>query len=167
MTDTAFLRELLGHAESLWQARARKELRNGPAGDPLGRWNAASSSALRMVEAHARLQAADAFLEAVDRATDPSARALLDQLCRLFLLAHLGEYSGDLLAAGHLTIPQVQGLPGVLEETVEALAPQMTTLVDAFDLPAEFLASIPLAGAAHLDEFDRLIPESDEEAVTV
>jgi acyl-CoA oxidase len=167
LTDTSFLRELLGRAESLWQARARKELRNGPAGDPLGRWNAASSSALRMVEAHARLQAADAFLQAVERATDPSARTLLDQLCRLFLLAQLGEYSGDLLASGHLTAAQVLDLPGALEEAVEALAPRMTTLVDAFDLPPEFLASIPLAGAAHLDEFDRLIPESGEEAVTV
>ncbi|MFZ4191992.1 acyl-CoA dehydrogenase family protein [Streptomyces pseudogriseolus] len=167
LTDTAFLRELLGHAESLWQARARKALRNGPAGDPLGRWNAASSSALRMVEAHARLQAADAFVQAVERAADPSARALLDQLCRLFLLAQLGEYSGDLLAAGHLTAAQVLDLPGVTEETVEALAPRMTALVDAFDLPPEFLASIPLAGASHLDEFNRLIPESDEETVGV
>ncbi|MET7907131.1 acyl-CoA dehydrogenase [Streptomyces avermitilis] len=145
LADPAFLRGLLAEAEAIWQARARADLRDGPAGDPVGRWNGTSTAALEMVSAHARLQAADALIAAAERATDPTARFLLRSLCRLFLLRRLRDHTGDLLAEGHLTADHVRALPRALDSAYADLAPHLMTLVDAFDFPAEMLSAIPIA----------------------
>ncbi|OIK06045.1 acyl-CoA oxidase [Streptomyces monashensis] len=144
LSDLRFLRGLLAAAERLCRERASAALRRGPAGDPLGRWNSASPSALAMVGAHAALQATDAFLAAIRETIDPTARLLLEQLCRLFLLRQLDERTGDLLAAGCLTADHVRALPEAVEIVMAELAPHMTTLVDAFDLPSEFLDALPM-----------------------
>ncbi|MEV6330765.1 acyl-CoA dehydrogenase [Streptomyces sp. NPDC051909] len=154
LTDLGFLRDLHARVERIWQTRARAALRGGPSGDPIGRWNETSGAALEMVAAHARTAAADAFLAAVDRAGTPGSRLLLEQLARLFLLHELRPHTGDLLAAGHLTPAQVEALHPTTEHTVAALAPHLMPLVDAFDLPPEFLATAPIANADYLDRFD-------------
>lgn len=155
LTELTFLRGLLARVEHLWQVRARAALRGGPSGNPLARWNVASSAGIEMVRAHARLQAADAFLAAVERTEEPEARALLEDLCRLFLLQELTPHTGDLLAEGHLAPAHVHELPLAVDLLMERLAPQLPVLVDAFDLPEEFLSRIPLAngGSLMLDEF--------------
>ncbi|MGW1161895.1 acyl-CoA dehydrogenase family protein [Streptomyces sp. NPDC002519] len=158
LTDLPFLRGLLARAEAVWQARARTALREGPSGDPVGRWNVTSSAALEMVSAHACLQAADAFAAAADRAADPRAATLLRSLCRLFLLRRLREHTGDLLVEGHLTPDQVRALPKTLDATVAGLAAHMMTLVDAFDLPAELLSAIPIASGGTIV---RTLPDHD------
>ncbi|MGV9244463.1 acyl-CoA dehydrogenase family protein [Streptomyces sp. NPDC003710] len=145
LTDLPFLRGLLARVEALWQVRARTALREGPSGDPVGRWNGTSGAALEMVSAHACLQAMDAFAAAADRAADPRSAALLRSLCRLFVLRRLREHTGDLLAEGHLTPDEVRALPKTLDTVVADLAPHMMTLVDAFDFPAELLSAIPIA----------------------
>ncbi|WP_078618583.1 MULTISPECIES: acyl-CoA dehydrogenase [unclassified Streptomyces] len=145
LDDPAFLRDLLLHAESIWQNRARTALREGPSGDPMGRWNATSAPALEMVEVHACRVAADAFLTAADRATDPTARAVLRALCRLFLLRRLRAHTGDLLAEGLLTPDQVRSLPRALDAATAQSAPHLATLADAFALPPGLLSTIPLA----------------------
>ncbi|MFJ2773220.1 acyl-CoA dehydrogenase [Streptomyces sp. NPDC087300] len=151
LTNLPFLRGLFAKAEALWQERTRAALRRAPAGDPVGRWNAASSSALRMVAAHAVLRAADAFLGAIADAESPEARALLTDLCRLFLLSRLGEHTGDLLADGHLAADHVRALPLTIDETTAALAPHLLPLVEAFDLPQEYLAALPMANGEHVE----------------
>ncbi len=103
-----------------------------------------------MVSVHARLRAADAFLEAAARAADPEARDLLERLCLLFLLEQLGEHTGDLLADGHLSREQVRALPQLLDDVLRDLAPHMTDLVAAFDLPAAYLDGIPLANSGRV-----------------
>ncbi|MFE0947095.1 acyl-CoA dehydrogenase family protein [Streptomyces mutabilis] len=150
LDDVRFLRHLLARAEGIWQTRARASLRRGPSKDPVGRWNNASSAALEMVSVHAAVRAADAYLDAVDRAAQAGARELLDGLCRLFLLTQLGPYTGDLLADGHMSIEQVHALPLVLDGVVAGLAPHMMTLVDAFDLPEAYLAGVPIANGDSL-----------------
>ncbi|MET9182609.1 acyl-CoA dehydrogenase [Kitasatospora aureofaciens] len=154
LTDPHVLRALLARAEAIWQARARTALRRGPFNDPVARWNATSSAALRMVSVHATVQAADAFIDAVHRAAEPRARHLLRQLCTLFLLDQLGHHTGDLLAESHLTPDQVRQLPTVTDSVFADLAPHMTTLVDAFDLPGQFLDAIPIANGARIDLAD-------------
>ncbi|MFJ6700860.1 acyl-CoA dehydrogenase [Streptomyces sp. NPDC091272] len=144
LTDRRFLRDLLADAEGLWRTRASAGLRRGPAGDPLGRWNSASYAALRMVGTHATVRAADAFSRAVERAAGAEARALLENACLLFLLQQLGEHTGDLLASGRLTAEHALALPETIEALTSELAPHMTTLADAFDLPEEFLAALPM-----------------------
>ncbi|WP_267242083.1 acyl-CoA dehydrogenase [Streptomyces sp. PR69] len=150
LADLPFLRGLFAQVEAVWQARARTALRAGPAGDPIGRWNVTSASALEMVSVHARLQAADALAAAAERAADPTARSLLLSLCRLFLLRQIREHTGDLLAEGHLTADQVRELPDALDAVVADLAPHMMTLVDAFDFPPEMLSAIPIASGGSI-----------------
>lgn len=145
LTDVRFLRGLLAGSEAVWQTRARLALRQGPARDPLARWNSASSAALSMVSAYAVRCAADAFIEAVTRAADPTARDLLERLCLLFLLHQIGPYTGDLLANGFMSVEQVLALPSMLDKATSELAPHMMTLVDAFDLPDEYLSGVPIA----------------------
>ncbi|MFJ9870370.1 acyl-CoA dehydrogenase [Streptomyces sp. NPDC101165] len=154
LTDPRHLRGLLARVEAGWQDRARTALRRGPSGDPVERWNGASSAALEMVSVHARLRAADAFLDAVARAADPEARELLERLCVLFLLQQLGEHTGDLLADGHLSAEQVRALPQLLDDVLRDLAPHMTELVEGFDLPAAYLEGIPLANSGHISLAD-------------
>ncbi|WP_267887606.1 acyl-CoA dehydrogenase [Streptomyces sp. TP-A0356] len=150
LTDLPFLRGLLAQVEAIWQARARTALREGPSGDPVGRWNVTSSAALEMVSAHARLRAADAFAAAAEQPADPRARRLLGSLCRLFLLRQIDAHTGDLLADGHMTPDQVRALPKTLDTLVADLAPHMMTLVDAFDFPAKMLSAIPIASGGSI-----------------
>ncbi|MER6344733.1 acyl-CoA dehydrogenase family protein [Streptomyces sp. NPDC001595] len=153
LTDLGFLRDLLASAERIWQTRAREALRGGPAGDPIGRWNATSGAALEMVSAHARLQAADALLAAADTARNARARFLLENMSRLFLLEQLRQHTGDLLAAGLMTPEQMVSLHNTADRVIADLAPHMMTLVDAFDLPEEFLSRVPIAGPDYMDHY--------------
>lgn len=151
LNDLGFLRALLADVEGIWQLRARAAVRRAPAKSPLNRWNAASSAGLEMVSTHASLNAADAFIAAAARATDPTAAHLLHGLCRLFLLRQLCAHTGDLLAEGALNNHHVRAWSNAMEEAIADLAPHMMTLVDAFDLPGEFLSAIPIASGGYLD----------------
>nr|WP_225890932.1 acyl-CoA dehydrogenase [Streptomyces dioscori] len=155
ITELPFLRSLLADVERIWQDRARAALREGPSGDPVGRWNVTSDAALEMVSAHARLRAADAFLAAIARTADASrAGHLMRNLCRLFLLREIGPHTGDLLAEGRVTADHVRGLPKAVDTVVGDLAPHLMTLVDAFDLPAEVLSNIPIASGGYVGGAD-------------
>ncbi|MGW0996895.1 acyl-CoA dehydrogenase family protein [Streptomyces sp. NPDC002523] len=158
LRDPRHVRGLLARAESVWQDRARAQLRQGPSKDPVARWNGASSAALEMVSVHARLRATDAFLDAAARANDPAAGELLERLCLLFLLQEIGTYTGDLLAHGHLSPEQVHGLPQLLDDVLHELAPHMNDLVDAFDLPAAYLDGVPMANSGCVSLADYAVP---------
>jgi len=159
LTDPHFLRDLLLEAERIWQQRARAALRQGPRDNPVGRWNETSAPALEMVSVHARIEACDAFLHAIEQTDDPTARTLLDALCRLFLLKELTEHTGTLLAEGHLTADQVRAMPAVTARTLGELAPHLHTLVEAFDVPEEVLREIPLARGSAADDIGALPKE--------
>ncbi|MGW4024073.1 acyl-CoA dehydrogenase family protein [Streptomyces sp. NPDC005009] len=147
LTELSFLRGLLAGIEHLWQIRARAALRRGPSGNPLARWNRASTAGVEMVSAHARLKAADAFLAAIEHTAESTARFLLEDLCRLFLLQEITRHTGDLLAENHLTPAHIRELPAAVDTLMEQLAPHLPLLVEAFNLPEEFLASVPLANS--------------------
>ncbi|MFB6504207.1 MULTISPECIES: acyl-CoA dehydrogenase [unclassified Streptomyces] len=154
LDDPRFLGGLLAALERIWFARARERIGLAPQGDRLARWNAASGPALRGVEAHACGQAAEAYAEAVAALPEGPARDRLDELQRLFALDVVARNSGDLLAAGYLTVSQVLGLPDAVEELVAAVAPRLPDLVESFALPPQVLADWPIAGADYLDAYD-------------
>ncbi|WP_225839686.1 acyl-CoA dehydrogenase [Streptomyces sp. NK08204] len=154
LADPRYLRGLLSRVEAVWQARARVALRRGPSKDPVARWNKSSTAAMEMVAVHAPLRAAEVFIEAAERATHPEARSLLEKLCALFLLDQLAGRTGDLLAEGHMSAEQVRELPFVLDDLMDDLAPHMTTLVAAFDLPDEYLSAIPIANSGSVSLAD-------------
>ncbi|MET7935539.1 acyl-CoA dehydrogenase [Streptomyces sp. NPDC005322] len=95
----------------------------------------------------------------------PETRALLEDLCRLFLLKQIGEHTGDLLAEGHMAADHVRALPLAIDEVAAGLAPHMMTLVESFDLPADFLARIPIANGDYVDRSLSDLPVSGPAAV--
>ncbi|MFH8485200.1 acyl-CoA dehydrogenase family protein [Streptomyces longisporoflavus] len=143
LSDPAFLRRALAVAERHWHLAARRDVRGG-GGDALGRWNHASAAALALVEAYTVGQAADAFAAACVQVTHPGTRMALDDLRSLFLLDRLTPLSGLLLAEGALTAEHVRSLPDTLRDLTARLAPHLATLTEAFDIPQEHLASLPM-----------------------
>ncbi|MFJ8979252.1 acyl-CoA dehydrogenase [Streptomyces sp. NPDC102282] len=148
LTDPAFLRRALATAERHWHLAARRDLRGGAGGDALGRWNHASAAALALVETYAVGQAADAFAAACSDVTHPGTRATLDDLCALFLLDRLTTLSGLLLVENALTTDQVRALPETVRALTSRLAPHLQTLTEAFDIPEEYLMSLPMLTSA-------------------
>ncbi|MFE7131025.1 acyl-CoA dehydrogenase [Streptomyces sp. NPDC057638] len=144
LTDPVFLRSLLAATERALHERARRDLRSGPSGDALARWNNASSAALDLVATHAAAQAADAFIAAVEQVDGSGTRAVLRDLCALFLLGRVAPLTGELLADGLLTADQVRAVPETVERLVAGLAPHLEILGDAFDVPEEHLGDLPL-----------------------
>lgn len=144
LTDLGFLRKAVTAAERHWHLTARSDLRNGRSDDGLGRWNHASDAALALVEAFTVGQAADAFIAACAHVTDPSTRAALESLCALFLLGEVDARAGLLLSQKALTTTQVGALSQTRRELIDRLAPHLSTLTDAFDVPEEHLSSLPM-----------------------
>lgn len=147
-------RGLFAAVEDLWFARARERMAAAPPGDPLGRWNAASSAALRGVEAHAYRQADEAYAEAVVALPDGAARDRLTELRRLFALRWIARNSGDLLASGRLTADQVTVLPDAVEDAVAVVAEHTPALVESFALPERLMSDWPIAGPGYADVYD-------------
>lgn len=141
VTDVTFLRRALATAERHWHQTARTALRApGTKGGAFARWNNAALPALTLVETYALAQASDAFARACTRADSPE----LTALHALFLLRHLQPHEGLLLAEGAFTPDQTRALPTARATLTTYLAPHLTTLTDAFDVPEEHLNSLPL-----------------------
>ncbi|MEU5047179.1 acyl-CoA dehydrogenase family protein [Streptomyces griseorubiginosus] len=160
LTDLCFLRRAVTAAERHWHLTARSDLRSGRSDDGLGRWNQASDAALALVEAFTVGQAADAFIAACARVTDPSTRAALESLCALFLLGEVDARAGLLLSQKALTSTQVSALPQTRRELIAGLASHLAVLTDAFDVPEEHLSSLPMLTAvpAHPATSSRIEP---------
>ncbi|PSK74340.1 acyl-CoA oxidase [Streptomyces sp. CS149] len=154
LNDPAFLGRLFAAVEDLWFARAREQMSAAPPGDPLGRWNAASSAALRGVEAYACRQADEAFAEAVTALPEGEARDRLTELRRLFALRWIARNSGDLLASGRLTADQVTFLPDAVEEATVVVAEHTPALVATFALPERLMSDWPITGPRYADVYD-------------
>ncbi|MFF8967418.1 acyl-CoA dehydrogenase [Streptomyces globisporus] len=154
LDDPAFLGRLFAAVEDLWFARARTRMSAAPPGDPLGRWNAASSAALRGVEAYACRQADEAYAEAVATLPEGAARERLTELRRLFALRWIARNSGDLLVSGRLTADQVTFLPQAVEEATVVVAEHTPALVETFALPERLMSDWPIAGPRYADVYD-------------
>ncbi|NEA66450.1 acyl-CoA oxidase [Streptomyces sp. SID12488] len=149
LTDPGLLRRALTTAERYWHLAARRDLRrDNDGGDALGRWNNASDAALNLVEAYTVGQAADALLAACARMSDPITHAVLEDLSALFLLRQVSARSGLLLAEQALTADQVRALPEALHTLTTRLAPHLSTLTEAFDVPEEHLSALPMLSGA-------------------
>lgn len=154
LDDLRYLGRLLAQVERIQFARSRARMARAPHGGPLKRWNAGSGPALRGVEAHAYRQAAGAYADAVEGLPEGPARERLTDLARLFALRWIERNSGDLLAAGHLTAGQVDGLTETTEQLVAAVAAHLPDLAASFGLPEELLADWPIAGARYAEAYD-------------
>ncbi|MFG3053500.1 acyl-CoA dehydrogenase [Kitasatospora sp. NPDC048239] len=152
--DPAVRQQLLQAAEHLLLARARTRLRQAPPGDGLHRWNAAAPAALAAVTAHAEHRAATALLAMAERATDPTARAVLLDLHQLFTVRRIQAHAAALHAGRYLAADRADALADLAEQSIARLAGHAGALVDAFDIPEQVLAGRPIANPGYQEAFD-------------
>ncbi len=109
--------------------------------EPFDVFNDVQDHALKAAAAHIDRVVLEAFVAGIERAADPAARALLSQVCDLYALSTIEADKGWFLEHERLIPARAKALTGVVNGLLKELRPQMTTLVDAFGIPDEWLAS--------------------------
>ncbi|MET7989787.1 acyl-CoA dehydrogenase [Amycolatopsis sp. NPDC005232] len=111
------------------------------ADDPFGVFNAAQDHVLRAGRVHVDHLVLSAFARAVDACVDPEAAALLSRVCDLYALSAIEEDRAWFLEHGRLTTSRSKAVTAAVNELCASLRPHAGTLVDAFAIPAQFLAA--------------------------
>jgi acyl-CoA oxidase len=95
---------------------------------------------LKTAQTHIERVVLEAFVAGVDRTTDDGAKALLDKLCDLYALSAIEADKAWFLEHGQLTPARAKLLTATVNQLHKELRPHMTTLVDAFAIPAGWKA---------------------------
>ncbi|MGY1618680.1 acyl-CoA dehydrogenase [Geodermatophilus sp. SYSU D00691] len=109
--------------------------------EPFDMFNDVQDHVLRTAQTHIDRIVLEAFVAGVDRTTDPDARRLLDSLCDLYALWTIEQDKGWFLEHGRLTPTRAKALTATVNALLKDLRPHMTTLVDAFAIPAAWKAA--------------------------
>ncbi|MGY1828032.1 acyl-CoA dehydrogenase family protein [Blastococcus sp. SYSU DS0541] len=102
---------------------------------PFDMFNDVQDHVLKTAQTHIDRVVLEAFVDAVDRTTDPAAKALLDTVCDLYALSTIEEDKAWFLEHGQLTPSRGKTLTATVNGLLKALRPHITTLVDAFAIP--------------------------------
>ncbi|WIX81974.1 acyl-CoA dehydrogenase [Amycolatopsis carbonis] len=111
------------------------------ADDPFGVFNAAQDHVLSAGRVHVESLVLSAFARAVDACADPEAAALLSRVCDLYALSAIEADRAWFLEHGRLTASRSKAVTAAVNELCAELRPHARTLVDAFAIPAQFLAA--------------------------
>ncbi|MDT7785472.1 MAG: acyl-CoA oxidase, partial [Pseudonocardiales bacterium] len=114
----------------------------GGHGDAFAAFNASQDHLLLAARVHVDRIVLEAFVAAIDACTDEPIRALLGQVCDLYVLSNLEADRGWFLEHGRLTTRQSKALTRAVNELCRTLRPQARTLVDAFGIPEECLPAL-------------------------
>jgi acyl-CoA oxidase len=114
----------------------------GGDGDAFAAFNASQDHLLLAARVHVDRVVLEAFVEAIDQCTDEPAKALLGQVCDLYVLSNLEADRGWFLEHGRLTTRQSKAITRAVNELCRTLRPQARTLVDAFGIPDECLPAL-------------------------
>ncbi len=106
-----------------------------PGADPFAVFNDAQDHVLRAARVHIDRVVLEAFVAAVDRTTDPDARALLSRVCDLYVLANIEADLAWFLQHGRLTATRAKAVNSAVNALCEQLRPQAQTLADGFAIP--------------------------------
>ncbi|GAA3939767.1 acyl-CoA dehydrogenase family protein [Actinoplanes auranticolor] len=108
---------------------------------PFDVFNDVQDHALKAATAHTDRVVLEGFVAGIERSADPAAHALLSRVCDLYALSRIEADKGWFLEHERLTPARAKALTGIVNGLLKELRPQMTTLVDAFGIPDEWLAS--------------------------
>jgi acyl-CoA oxidase len=108
---------------------------------PFDMFNDVQDHVLKTAQTHIDRVVLEAFVAGVDRTTDPDAKRLLDTLCDLYALSTVEADKAWFLEHGQLTPSRAKLLTATVNQLLRELRPHMTTLVDAFAIPAECKAA--------------------------
>ncbi|HWG12388.1 MAG TPA: acyl-CoA dehydrogenase, partial [Streptosporangiaceae bacterium] len=127
-----------GLARRLRRAAAAASGEQGAAG-AFAVFNDAQDHLLRAARAHVDRVVLEAFLAGLERCDDPAARALLDRVCDLYVLATVEADLAWFLAHGRLTPTRAKSVTSAVNALCEQLRPHAQTLVDGFAIPPQYL----------------------------
>jgi acyl-CoA oxidase len=136
-----------------WQVRAfedreqhtvdglARRLRRAASGDhdPFTVFNDAQDHLLRAARVHVERVILEAFLAGLERCTDLATRALLSQVCDLYVLATIEADLAWFVAHGRLTPTRAKSVTSAVNTLCEQLRPHAQTLVDGFAIPPQYL----------------------------
>ena len=107
---------------------------------PFDMFNDVQDHVLKTAQTHIDRVVLEAFVAGIERTTDPDAKALLEKVCDLYALSTMETDKAWFLEHGQLTATRAKGLTGAVNQLLKELRPHIITLVDAFDIPAEWKA---------------------------
>jgi acyl-CoA oxidase len=144
MLDRGWQLEMLEFREKHSLEGAIRRLRKNAATAgmaPFDMFNDVQDHVLRTAQTHIERIVLEAFVAGVDRTTDPDARALLDTLCDLYALSAIEADKAWFLEHGRLTPARGKLLTATVNQLIRELRPHLSSLVDAFAIPAEWKAA--------------------------
>jgi len=117
--------------------RLQKLMANG--GDPFTAFNVVQDHLLLAARAHVDRVVLEHFTAAIDRCAEPVTKALLDQVCDLFVLSLLERERAWFLEHGQLSAARAKAIITNVNRLCRELRPHARLLVDAFGIPEELL----------------------------
>ena len=123
---------------------AIKRLRKGAATKgikPFDIFNDVQDHVLKTATTHIDRVVLEAFVAAVDRTTDPAAKALLSRLCDLYALHTIEADKAWFLEHGRLTPTRAKAVTSTVNQLLKELRPHLRTLVDGFAIPDAWVQS--------------------------
>jgi acyl-CoA oxidase len=127
-----------GLARRLRRAASAASGEQGAAG-AFAVFNDAQDHLLRAARVHVDRIVLEAFLAGLERCSDPAARALLNRVCDLYVLATVEADLAWFLAHGRLTPTRAKSVTSAVNTLCEQLRPHAQTLVDGFAIPPQYL----------------------------
>ncbi|XP_022088710.1 peroxisomal acyl-coenzyme A oxidase 1-like isoform X1 [Acanthaster planci] len=106
-------------------------------------WNQQHLYLIRAANAHCHLAVVEIFLSALQRSEAPEAiKKVLMTMFQMYAIHGLSEYRGEFLQDGYLTGQQLDAIDRILIRLLKEIRPNAVTLVDAFDIDDNNLASV-------------------------
>jgi acyl-CoA oxidase len=109
--------------------------------DPFEVFNDAQDHVLLAGRAHIDRLVLDAFVAAIDTCADAPAKALLTRVCDLYVLSTIEADRAWFLEHGRLTPQLAKKVVAEVNALCKELRPHARTLVDAFAIPEQYLAT--------------------------
>lgn len=143
-TDRGWHISLFDYRERhLLEGLARRLRRAASADDPFAVFNACQDHLLSTAQAHIDRILLEAFLADIESCPDEGARALLSDVCDLFVLSTVESERAWFIEHGRLSSSRTKQLPAVVNELCARIRPHALTLVDAFGVPAP-MVDVPI-----------------------
>lgn len=143
-TDRGWQISLLEFREKhLLDGLARRLRRAASADDPFVVFNDCQDHLLTTAQAHVDRVLLEAFVQGIDDCQDASAKALLEQVCDLYVLSTIEGERAWYIEHGRLSASRTKQLPAEINRLCGELRPHAQTLIDGFGVPKAAL-DIPL-----------------------
>lgn len=133
---------------------ARRLRRAGEEGaDPFEVFNDAQDHVLRLGAVHVDRIVLEAFVAGIERCADESVTDLLERVCDLYVLSTIEEDNGWFLGHNRLDTDRAKLVTSTVNSLCRELRPHVPTLLDAFDIPDEWIKA-PIATGAEAHRAD-------------